>query len=118
MTTAQLDDFIAAIADLTVDDYTSKGAPKMDALNARLHQAGFEPISANQRDEFMDQIPDEDDPEDAASMTCRILVAPMDPVPIRMAGKLLANPHIGEEFEATEDILEILTNSSIAFEMV
>lgn len=102
------EDFAAATAAMPSSDFTKAGEPKMKPLNALLAEVGFDKISVAERDALM-----------VAPLTpakYRITNAALDPVTVTIQGKVVLKAYVGEEFEASDDTLEVLANSNIEYE--
>jgi len=111
-----LSDYIAAINRMDDADFTAKGLPKMDALNAEMKHDGFDAITSAERDAFANSAEADADVAEEQRGPFVITEAPMDPVPVRVAGKLIGEYRVGEEFMISAKGLEVLRNSSITFE--
>lgn len=128
MTKATLDEFSQAVALLSPDDIMSNGAPKVDAVNAALNEAGFEDITAAERDDLWKQLQDAssdtDDGNDTVSpdaapledadtddlVTIKLTAAPSNPMVLYVHGVGRFEMRVGEEASIPVEALPTLEN--------
>ncbi|GAB5434793.1 MAG: hypothetical protein EpisKO_41630 [Epibacterium sp.] len=122
MAEATQDQYEAAKAALTAEDFTANGLPKMKPLNAALASAGLEPLTAEARDAFEEagatgdeqndgdeEISGEDAPSGKVELT--ILDAPANPVPLHVHGVGNFSLRIGEPQMVPREALDALHNA-------
>ena len=108
------EEFQAVVSNLKSSDFTTKGLPKMDALNSALKAAGHDAINAAERDTLWDQMPDDDKGGDEDPVVGKFVItdAQCSPVIVSVGGKILGRFRVGVEYEMTASVVEALNNSS------
>ncbi|MCG8447189.1 MAG: hypothetical protein MI753_15915 [Hyphomicrobiales bacterium] len=106
----------AAAASLTAEDLTAEGAPKMKALNTALVAAGFEEITADERDAFIEaaEAAKEEGSEapPAGKVNLTINAAPCDPLPLYVHGCGSFSLRVGKAQEVPREALDALHHAA------
>lgn len=132
MAEATKDQYEAAKAALTAEDFTANGLPKMKPLNAALASAGLEALTAETRDAFEaetatseegasapseDEDESEEDDEElseappSGKVELTILDAPANPLPLHVHGVGNFSLRIGEPQMVPREALDALHNA-------
>lgn len=131
----ELDDFSEAVLTLSPDDMGADGRPKVSPLNAALNAAGFDDVTAAERDDLWSQHQaaqsdtddtvvggagddtiapaDFEDAEDAldGEVSIELIASPCNPLPLYVHGVGRFSLRVGEKKTLPREALDALNNA-------
>lgn len=108
----------AAMKSLSSDDYGNDNTPNMKPLNKALEAAGYDPIKAGERDEFMAEILSGDTNTEAAPegmVRIHLHGAATNPLPLYVHGVGAFSLRAGEDHDLPVEALDALRNTDATF---
>lgn len=110
--------FQEVMARLDEGDFTKDGVPKMDPLNDRLLEAGFEIMTRGERDEMIKAMDAESIDAPAEAEELLLFDSRYDPLTVPVNGKVMLSMRIGEIKAVSPEVRRVAEDAGAIFKPV